>query len=138
MLKELRLAAHNAQKVIRKRRRENFRTFINDIEGSSVQGFWENIRKLKNCASNRQMAVPVTSKTDLILASIDKLAPSWCSEAPLNCTEIGDLSFFNIPFQLEDTRKEIVLTRAGGAPGPDLINNYISKLLPDSALVFVI
>lgn len=88
-LKKLRLASHNAQKVIRKRRRENFRTFINDIEGSSVQDFWENIRKFKNCAFNRQTAVSGTSKTDLIVASIDKLAPSWCSEAPLNCTEIG-------------------------------------------------
>lgn len=39
---------------------------------------------------------------------------------------------------MEDTRKEIALTRAGSAPRPDLIGNYILKLLPDPVLVFVI
>lgn len=59
-LKELREAAHHAQKVIRKRRRENFRNFNNEIENNSIQGFWENIRKLKNCAFNNHAAVPIS------------------------------------------------------------------------------
>lgn len=50
----------------------------------------------------------------------------------------GHPGFFDSPFQLEETIKEIELTKSRGASGPDLLNNFILKLLPNPVLEFLV
>lgn len=53
--------SHETQKTIRKRKKVNFKSFVTEIGNMSISHFWENIKKLKNCAFNNRKQFPSSS-----------------------------------------------------------------------------
>jgi len=52
-----------------------------------------------------------------------------------DCKENEVLNYFNFGFKLEELKEIISNVKPDSSPGPDLINHYILKLIPDAGLV---
>lgn len=108
----------------------------------SISQFWENISKLKNCAFNNRKPFPSTSRMEAARLTVEKLSPLGCVNS-LDFSESDHCyEFFRLPFSVSDLQGLIDSTKVyqknsnkkNSAPGPDLINNYILKLLPEVAI----
>lgn len=89
---------------------------------------------MKNCAFNNRKSFPSASRLEAAKATIEKLSPSGCHNAldfsePDQCYE-----FFQLPFSISELKAIIDLTKVNSSRGPNVLNNYILKLLPEVAV----
>lgn len=73
-----RRVSHDTRRTLNKRKRENFKAYINNINDNfSIAGFWDCVSKLRNCSFNNisSFSTPTTSKIEMIHNTINKLTP---------------------------------------------------------------
>jgi len=62
------------------------------------------------------------------------LAPDGATSYMAECTLGKYPSFFNFKFNLLELKEIINSLNRNSSPGPDMINNYLLKLIPDSGI----
>jgi len=134
-LLQYRRASNKARSVIRKRRRVNFNEFVDSLDPRlNSKNFWKTIKLFRESEFFSSKDTPSSSKSDAIDRFIEGFAPAgtmipFPDEVKLKCP-----SFFDMPFQLCELEDIISSTKQDSAPGCDLINYRILKLLPTIAV----
>jgi len=95
--------------------------------------FWDTIRKFKNSHYFKENENFNSNKQLDINSYISKLAPIGVIPKMPKCVENEVLNYFKFGLKLEELKETITIVtiKSDSSPGPDLINNYLLKLIPD-------
>lgn len=82
-LNNYRKISQTTRKTLLKRKRANFRSFVNDINDNfTISSFWDSVNKLRSCPFNNFPNYSnLTSKKEAITNTINKLAPCWVNRS---------------------------------------------------------
>ncbi|XP_077276971.1 uncharacterized protein LOC143905419 [Temnothorax americanus] len=123
-----------ARRTIRRRKKENFVNFVNDLnENFNIKTFWKTINSFKNSVFFKSNNPPSSSKFQGINKFIDNFSPPWAFNRFENISDTPFTSLFDDEFSFFELNVAIDSSRDSSSPGPDLIGYHLLKLLPDSA-----
>jgi len=123
------------RKKLQKKKRNNFREFVSSLNlASGPVKFWNTIRKFKNSHYFKENNTINSNKQSDIDAYISKLAPTGVIPKMPKCEENEFCGYFKFALKLEELREIIETVKSDSSPGPDLINHYLLKLIPDEGL----
>jgi len=123
------------RKGLQKKKRDNFRDFVKDL--NLVVGplkFWNTVKRFKNSHHFGDNFVFNHSKQDDIFSYISKLASPGLTHKLSFCKNNHYPSYFNHKIRLEEIKEIIESINADSSPGPDLVNYSIIKLIPESGI----
>jgi len=123
------------RKELNKKKRSNFKNFINSLNlYNGPTKFWNTIKSFKNSHyfidPNPISVISKQSSIDKFIFNLAE-ATSYMAE----CTLGKYPSFFNFKFNLLELKEMINSLSRNSSPEPDMINNYLLKLIPDLGLI---
>lgn len=131
-----RVNAQETRKFLLKKKKDNFRAFMDDVGNNfHIGSFWDTVSKFRRCSYLNLKSPSSSSKSDLIEVAVARLAPPYCSlplENVISNTHCH--SFFDSPISQQEVKRVIMNSSKNSAAGPDLISYWILACLPDIAL----